>query len=154
MTVRRKYLAGASNAWRVCIYLSPRNTYEEVFYGTEAEATEREAELRAQKAVGRLSTDMKRTGPKKTIQRLHKERIIYDGRGYIVLWESWRERKEQPIFKPPAIKPDLVMSLDHRNGLPTEAEKQSIITELTRELVRSTGKDWVIPEEIIDWGEW
>jgi hypothetical protein len=159
MTVRRKYLAGASNAWRVAVYLSPRNNYEEVFYGTEAEATDREAELRAQKAAGRLLPSVKRTeSPTESgYKRLHKERIICGGRGYIVLWQNvskshWRERAKVSVSN--LHRPDLVMALDDRDGLPTEAEKQAIIRELTSELVRSTGKDWVIPEGIIDWGEW
>ena len=159
MTVRRKQLASASNAWRVVIYLSPRNNYEEVFYGTEGEATDREVELRRQKASGRLSPNIRRAGPpakrgRKAGAQLNQTRIVYDGRGYIVLWRSWREREQPLIFKPPAVKPDLVMSLDHRIGLPGKTERKLIITELTRQMASSTGVNWVIPEGIVDWGEW
>ena len=96
MTVRRKDLAGVNNAWRICIYISPKNNYEEVFYGTEADATKREGELRRQKARGELFTSIRRTGPpakreRKAGAQLNQTRIVYDGRGYIVLWRSWRE---------------------------------------------------------------
>jgi hypothetical protein len=89
MTVRRKDLAGVNNAWRICIYISPKNNYEEVFYGTEADATKREGELRRQKARGELFTSIRRTRPR------------YDvGPSDRVAWEN-REKADHNGAYPP-----------------------------------------------------
>ena len=172
MSIKRLYRKHSKDAWTIEIHISSKKRlkeckrYIETFEGTKEEAQIREQCLLERKQLGLLQPRPPNKSGRERLQYLtphHKSdsaalpsvlRIICAGRGYVVVWQQSRSaigNGHPPTVR--AYKPDLVRALDDQCGPPEQSEKELVVATLIRELERSTGNKWAIPQDVIDWGE-
>jgi hypothetical protein len=161
MSVRHLPRAKRDDVWRINIYIGENQCFDETFYGTEADARERESMLRTDKEAGQLTSNNRfeklKSAPPGTVTyaanapETHTFQC-YD-RDYRVIWgkptygqNSARAKLAQEW------RPDLVQDLGSRTVPPTPAEIDAVVLALQRELEWCTGARWIIPMDVIDWG--
>jgi hypothetical protein len=173
MSIKRLYRIHSEDAWTIAIHISTNRRigehkrYYEYFEGTKEEAQKRERWLWEQKKLGQLQPSLPKKSGRGRLQYLtphHKsdsaavpkvQKVICAGRGYMVVWQtsgSLPDGRHHAKGKLRRYRPDLVRALDDRMTVPSESEKNYIVATLINELKRTTGNEWVIPEDVIDWG--